>query len=619
MSENGADSQRQPRMMTRSKTQVIYNCLPGQVMLHDDGYLIKTFQVRTRRAQVPEKLLLETLGLQLERWPQRAGFPDPRRTRDKYEFVEPVDDVTVDLWPLTMQCSRANCHAIKVFNALDDFLADAHPERCHRPGCGGRREQLEFMMVHYCGKAMQLRIGRCPQHDQQHLVFDDTGSFGTAQLRCMMQGCNGTPVSGMGFRRCDCQMYDDERAFMVSVTVRAPNRHSAQHFPFVALEGRRIERMRSEPGGAKVCVGAYLGLFDDVEDALDQAKQQVKGDPRQWEQMEQALRTSSIDEKLIAEQRALYLGEAHGAFKELDALIPAHVVDDLGRRQKCCERSLIFGRSHDMHVDDLDTLVTRAADLGHQAAVERLRCASEVLAERKFSKALVVSEFPIALVAYGYTRLSSDPQKAMLNAFAPTRKQSAKKPLYVSATSTEAVFLELDPPAVYNWVQHNGFGCAFDIPRADDARAVKAWLLSEAYAASETYERVELLIHTLAHALVRNLGERAGFGEDTMAEYVIPEMLTIGLYAATHQEFTLGALVSLVEHSLASWIDAVRDGAETCTWDPVCRETDGACAGCLHMAFGCEHGNQRLDRAVLFGSDANAPEDRPYISRGFWE
>lgn len=619
MANNTADAHRRPRMMTRSKTQVIYNGLPGQVMLHDDGYLVKVHQVRTRRAQVPEKLLLETLGVQLERWPKQAGFPDPRRTRDKYEFVEPVDDVVVDLWPLTLQCSRSNCHAIKVFNTLDDFLAEPHPERCHRPGCGGRREQLEFMMIHYCGKAMQLRIGRCPQHGQDHLVFDDTGSFGTAQLRCMMPGCNGTPVSGMGFRRCDCQMYDDDRAFMVSVTVRAPNRHSAQHFPFVALEGRSIERMRAEPGGAKVCVGSYLGLFDGVEDALDQAKQQVKGDPKQWQKMEEALRKSGIDERLIAQQRALYLGEARGALQELEALIPAHVVEDLGRRQKCCERALIFGRNRDMHIDDLNTLSARAGELGQEAAVERLRRAGQVMAERKLSKVLVVSDFPIALVAYGYTRLTSDPQKAMLNAFPPTRKQSAKKPLYVSATNTEAVFLELAPLEVRDWIADNGFDCSFDIPSVDDARAVKAWLLCEAHAESEAYRRVELLCHTLAHALIRNLGERAGFGEDTMAEYVIPEMLTIGLYASTHQEFTLGALVSLVEHKLVSWLNAVLDGAETCTWDPVCRETDGACAGCLHMAFGCEHGNQGLDRAVLFGSDANAAEERPNVARGFWE
>lgn len=619
MTDAHADARRQPRMMTRSKTQVIYNCLPGQVMLHDDGYVVKVHQVRTRRAHVPEQLLLETLAVQLERWPQAAGFPDPRRTRDRYEFVEPVDDVVVDLWPLTLQCSRANCHAIKVFGTLRDFLADPHPERCHRPGCGGRREQLEFMMVHYCGKEMPLRIGRCPLHGQEHLVFDDTGSFSTAQLRCMMPGCNGTPVSGMGFRRCDCGMYDDARAFMESVTVRAPNRHSAQHFPLVALEGRTIQRMRQEPGGPKVCIGAYLGVFDDVEDALDQARQQVRGNPEEWRQIEDGLRRAGIPEELIAQQRALNLGESNAAFALLDSLLPADVTADLGHRQKCCERSLVFSRGGDMHVDDLETMSARAAELGQQTAVERLARARGVLEESKFSHVLVVSDFPIALVAYGYTRQTSDPAVSMLNAFPPTREHSAKRPLYVSATNTEAVFLEVAPSAVRDWVRDNEFECAFQLPHLDDDHALKAWLLCEAHAASEAHERIVLLTHTIAHALIRNLGARAGFGEDTMAEYVIPEMLTIGLYASTHQEFTLGALVSLVEHNLASWLKAAQEGAETCTWDPLCRETDGSCAGCLQLAFGCERGNEGLDRAVLFGSDSNARDDRPTVAHGFWE
>ena len=58
-----------------------------------------------------------------------------------------------------------------------------------------------------------------------------------------------------------------------------------------------------------------------------------------------------------------------------------------------------------------------------------------------------------------------------------------------------------------------------------------------------------------------------------MAEFVIPNMLTFGLFADTHQEFTLGALVSLVEHRLGDWLDAARDGARDCPWDPQCAIT----------------------------------------------
>jgi hypothetical protein len=125
------------------------------------------------------------------------------------------------------------------------------------------------------------------------------------------------------------------------------------------------------------------------------------------------------------------------------------------------------------------------------------------------------------------------------------------------------------------------------------------------------------LCHTVAHALIRNLGELAGFGEDTMAEYLIPEALTIGLYANVHQEFTLGALVSLVEHNLSTWLKEAMRGTEICTWDPRCSEHDGACANCLHLAFGCEHRNQDLDRALLYGS-ADPAARATAVAAGYW-
>jgi hypothetical protein len=115
--------------------------------------------------------------------------------------------------------------------------------------------------------------------------------------------------------------------------------------------------------------------------------------------------------------------------------------------------------------------------------------------------------------------------------------------------------------------------------------------------------------------LIRNLGERAGFGEGTMAEYLIPSMMTFGIYANVHQEFTLGALVSLLEHRLGAWLDATTEGAQTCAWDPVCGEHEGACASCLHLAFGCTERNRGLDRAVLFGAPAGHELE---IATGFW-
>ena len=81
---------------------------------------------------------------------------------------------------------------------------------------------------------------------------------------------------------------------------------------------------------------------------------------------------------------------------------------------------------------------------------------------------------------------------------------------------------------------------------------------------------------------------------------------------------SLGTLVALVEHRLGEWLDAAADGAEDCEWNPHCSEHDGACMACLHLSFGCDHLNERLERAVLLGSPER-DDDKLTVDVGFWE
>jgi hypothetical protein len=174
---------------------------------------------------------------------------------------------------------------------------------------------------------------------------------------------------------------------------------------------------------------------------------------------------------------------------------------------------------------------------------------------------------------------------------------------------------------VLAWLTANGVISEVELPAGDKLarrRAAKAAMLRIYYGDEEAKRLVFMLGHTISHALIKNLGERSGFSEESMAEYLIPEMLTFGLYADTHQEFTLGALVSMVEHQLGDWLEATREAAEQCAWDPQCGVEDGACMTCLHLAFGCGEFNERLDRAVLFGSPAGH-EETLEIAKGFWE
>jgi hypothetical protein len=603
--------------MERSRTQVLLHHLPGAIFRHENGTIGQVTKVRTHPVDLSEELVLQVLADELAGWDSKGGFPEPPSAhRDSYEIVEPVDELTFDVWPLTLRCRRRSCQRLQIYNRLDEFLKDPNSGRCKK--CGSPMEQLDFLMVHKCGHLAQLNIPPCKTHGWEFMVLEDTGSFDSAELRCMAPGCSGKPIRGMlGFRGCGCGDPDDRQ--MRSITVRAPNRFMTQRFALVALERGPMDRLRTQQGADRVVVGSYLGYFPDVIGALDEVRRGGSKMSREnVQEVVSALREKGLPEEIIAETQQGLLGEEEGHFAEIEQLLPEAVISEIGRRQKAAERALLFGRPRNRHTQRLANFQQRAHDLGFVAAEKRLQRAEESLHEHGFSDLIVVDNFPIALVAYGFTRQSGDQHQATVRAFLPTRKGSAKKPLYAAHSNTEAIFLELDARRVRDWLVANEF--VEETPKALTSEVdVKAFLLAEAAAGTDAFQAVDLLCHTISHALIRNLGERAGFGQDTMAEYLMPEVLTIGLYANVHQEFTLGALVSLVEHNLRSWLEASREGAQTCAWDPLCYDHEGACASCLQLAFGCERKarNEHLDRAVLYGSN-NSERDH-FFTQGFWE
>lgn len=603
--------------MQRSRTQVLLHYLPGQVFRHENGAIGKVASVRPQPADINEELVLQVLGDELLSWESKSGFPEPPSAhRDSYEVVEPIDELTFDVWPLTLRCRRRNCQRLAVYNRLEDFLAEDSNARCAR--CGGPMEQLEFLMVHKCGNLATLNIPCCTEHGWTYMVLEDTGSFDSTEVRCLAPGCNGRPIRGMlGFRGCGCG--DPHDRHMRSMTVRAPNRFMTQRFALVSMERGPMDKLRNQQGADRIVVGSYLGLFDDVIGTLEEVRRAGSGvTAEQWKTIELALRAQKIPEDLIAMQRTAALGEERGRLADVERLVPDSVISAIGGRQKAAERALLFGRPHHRHTMRLADFRRRATELGLAASAQRLQRAETSLHEHGLADMLVVDNFPIALVVYGYTRQSGKPGEATVRAFSPTRKGSAKKPLYAAASNTEAVFLEVDAIRVRDWLVANDLLDAGALELATPVE-VKAKLLQEAALESPAFHAVDLLCHTVSHALIRNLGERAGFGQETMAEYLIPEMLTIGLYANVHQEFTLGALVSLVEHNLRSWLEASREGAQTCAWDPLCYEHEGACASCLQLAFGCERRarNELLDRAVLYGSSGE--ERGHFFKLGYWE
>lgn len=125
-----------------------------------------------------------------------------------------------------------------------------------------------------------------------------------------------------------------------------------------------------------------------------------------------------------------------------------------------------------------------------------------------------------------------------------------------------------------------------------------------------------VLLHTIAHVLIRGFALECGYGASGIAERVYARsgkspMAGILLYtAAPDSEGTLGGLVSLGrQNRLGPVIEQAVEEARLCSSDPMCAEHDprvhgrlhgAACHACLFAAeTSCERGNHYLDRALL--------------------
>lgn len=135
-----------------------------------------------------------------------------------------------------------------------------------------------------------------------------------------------------------------------------------------------------------------------------------------------------------------------------------------------------------------------------------------------------------------------------------------------------------------------------------------------------------VLLHSLSHALMRQLCLECGYGASSIRERIYSRepheengpMAGILIYtAAPDSEGTLGGLVRLGEPiELGRHLEAAMQGLEMCASDPLCAEHQpsgadaslhgAACHACLFAPeTSCERGNKFLDRAVLtktFGS-----------------
>lgn len=180
----------------------------------------------------------------------------------------------------------------------------------------------------------------------------------------------------------------------------------------------------------------------------------------------------------------------------------------------------------------------------------------------------------------------------------------------------EGIFFSLDEAVLTSWERQPAF-------------AKRLEMLQRRYAQSGLANHNELwlpggritprfmLLHTLAHLLIRQIEASAGYPAASLKErlYCGPDMAGILIYVAVPD--IVGSLGGLSELSqperFLALLAATMDKADWCSLDPVCSEHEGqgphllnfaACHGCaLIPEPACLFGNELLDRTFVKGDE----------------
>jgi hypothetical protein len=236
---------------------------------------------------------------------------------------------------------------------------------------------------------------------------------------------------------------------------------------------------------------------------------------------------------------------------------------------------------------------------------------------KHFEQIVLVEKLREVRALVGFTRIMSprDFDRAVDLPKEYRAKIARKDPTWLPACETqgEGIFFQFSEALIQQWVTKNH---AYD--REFEA-GHQAWRASKNLDPNQGYPGIRyVLLHTFAHALIRQLAIECGYTSASIAERIYSRnpadgdpMAGVLIYtAAPDSEGTLGGLCALGEpDKLGRHIRRALEKISLCASDPLCSEHavgsdeklhGASCHACSFLPeTSCERGNKYLDRAVL--------------------
>jgi hypothetical protein len=176
--------------------------------------------------------------------------------------------------------------------------------------------------------------------------------------------------------------------------------------------------------------------------------------PEEWAVKEQAYRAAGLDIDEIATLKRAK-GPVETGLAALGSSFSPAVLETVAKQRPFYERAAVFDRIEVPRIT-LGEQLQRARQRGDTLQGEGIEAAGRLAASMGIQELAVTWQFPIARVAFGYTRERHRPGEAAIRGFRHGKQNDGKYPVYAVGTSTEALLVTLSAMEVLEFLHHRG-------------------------------------------------------------------------------------------------------------------------------------------------------------------
>lgn len=595
-------------------------------------------------------------------------------------FVNPLRMSYVPA-PLTFVCNHCGlfkAYETPAELAKDRGSFDAQACRS-KPGRTCQWRQLDVVFVHWSGEwapAMpgrwewndvdsQLRLTRrvCALcHGDRFLLHTQSPRIGEWSFQCANPACNDRRDAWRQNDKWTTEVLAAESNRVIDarrmepISYRASSAYYPQSEQFVVFSERDQNLLELLQEGRRRALGEFIAkqfgfggaqpTIDEMRDVLLQGGHQAR-----WESYENCRRMLKFAEDMKQpdlvrasdnELQKLVTGWFADGLIAAKAELPDGLRVQIARRAEFSSRYDPFSLSVEHEALRLSKLSKTRDDSGRSPFV-RFQHLDRDLAPKddgaklkqeqetaKLMKKLgmvelgMVRDFELCRFTHGYTRVGATPTLEKHGTDLPVRLRmfepldGGRRPVYVVTQANEALYVQLDPEAVYTWLAAVGMA---NLPAwaPNDEVKLGGRLLEVAEpfgrffsalteADASTYRYVYTLLHSYSHVLMKSIAEFSGLDVGSLGEYLFPADLAFVVYR-NGTTMDLGNLSSLWRNENNRFLGHLLEtSTHRCNSGSLCDLHGGACPDCIMVPeTSCIAQNRLLSRSVLLGG--NAPRE----------